>query len=446
MSTSVPSDPGHGQPPDSQRAAETGPYGTWRNPSFRLYAASWFLITFGKQIETVAVGVHLYSRTEDPMSLGWLGLVQALPVMLLAIAGGQLADRFDRRRILFCAMLVSSLVSVGLIGVAYWQASLQWIYLLLALGATSQALGSPSRAALLPQIVGPVIFSSAVAWNSTVFQIAVMTGPAIGGLILGAKEDILAAFLAVAACRIGSLVCIAFLRSRPAERSQETVSIESLLAGVRFVWREKLILAPITLDLFAVLFGGLTYLLPVFARDILQVDARGLGLLRSAEAVGAVTMALLIAHLPPMRRAGFTMLWSVAGFGAATVTFGLSTSFWLSLAMMFVIGALDNVSVVVRHTLVQVLTPDKMRGRVSAVNNVFIVASNDLGGLESGLTAWLVGPVISVVGGGIGTILVVLGATRLWPQLLKLGSLRDLRPLEAAQVQEETDEELAARG
>ncbi len=204
------------------------------------------------------------------------------------------------------------------------------------------------------------------------------------------------------------------------------------MAGIRFVFRTKLILATITLDLFAVLFGGATYLLPIFANEILGVGSWGLGLLRSAEAVGAISMAMLLAHLPPMRRAGHTLLWAVAGFGTATVVFGLSTSFWLSLAMMFIIGALDNISVVVRHTLVQLLTPDRMRGRVSAVNSVFIVASNDVGGLESGLVAAMVGTVGSVVLGGIGTILVVLGAARTWPEILAIGSLRDIRSADEA--------------
>jgi MFS family permease len=206
------------------------------------------------------------------------------------------------------------------------------------------------------------------------------------------------------------------------------------VAGVRFVWNTKLILATITLDLFAVLLGGATYLLPIYAKDILQVGPSGLGLLRAADAVGAVGMAMAIAHLPPMRRAGITLLWAVAGYGVATIIFGLSQWFWLSMLMMFLIGALDNISVVVRHTLVQMLTPDEMRGRVSAVNNVFIVASNDLGGLESGLTAWLFTPVISVVGGGIGTILVVLGAMRLWPQILGIGSLTAIRQVPIAEV------------
>ena len=186
--------------------------------------------------------------------------------------------------------------------------------------------------------------------------------------------------------------------------------------------------------------------MPIFAKDILGVDAVGLGLLRSSEAVGAVCMAMLIAHLPPMRRAGRTLLWAVAGFGIATIVFGLSRWFWLSLATMFFVGALDNISVVVRHTLVQMLTPDAMRGRVSAINNIFIVASNDLGGLESGVTAHLFGPIISVVGGGIGTILVVLGAVKLWPQILTIGSLNDVRPVQAAEAELQAEEEVAARG
>jgi predicted MFS family arabinose efflux permease len=236
------------------------------------------------------------------------------------------------------------------------------------------------------------------------------------------------------------------VRCRPTAPREQSVSWENLAAGLRFVWGNKMILAALTLDLLAVLIGGLTYLLPIFAIDILHVGKSGLGFLRSAEAVGAVCMALLIAHRPPMQRAGRTMLWAVAGFGAATVVFGFSESFWLSMAMMFLIGAFDNISVVVRHTLVQALTPDAMRGRVSAVNNVFIVASNDLGGLESGVAAKLFGPLIAVVGGGIGALLVVLGAAWKWPDLLRIGSLQSLKPIELAEVREAADDELAARG
>jgi len=239
------------------------------------------------------------------------------------------------------------------------------------------------------------------------------------------------AFAMVLVCRVIGVAAILLIRHQPPNHAEQSLSWENVVAGIRFVWNTKLILATITLDLFAVLLGGATYLLPVYADKILHVGAWGLGLLQSADAVGAIGMVMLLTHLPPLRRAGVALLWAVAGFGLATIVFGLSQWFWLSLAMMFLVGALDNISVVVRHTLVQMLTPDEMRGRVSAVNSVFIVASNDLGGLESGLTAWLFGPVISVVGGGVGTILVVLAAMRLWPQILKIGSLDAIRPAAA---------------
>ncbi len=420
-------------------------YAVWRNGNFRLFAASWFLMIFGKLAETVAVGVHIYRQTGDPLSLGIIGLVQALPVILLAIPGGQMADRCDRRRVMTATLAVSAAVSLGLALAAGHELGAPWFYVLLGVGAVSQALGSPSRAALLPQIVDRSIFTNAVAWNSTVFHIASMTGPAIGGLIVGLRGDTTAAFVLVTACRLVSLATLCGVRSAPPEGSGEAVSWHTLLAGIRFVWHTKLILAAITLDMFAVLLGGAAYLLPIFAEDILKVGAEGLGFLRSAEAVGAVTMGILLAHLPPMRRAGRTLLWAVAGFGLATIGLGLSQWFPLSLAMMFLIGALDNVSVVVRHTLVQMLTPDSMRGRVSAVNSVFIVSSNDLGGLESGVTAKLFGPVLSVVFGGVGAILVVLGAARKWPEILEIRSLSDIRPGESALEEQQSAEELAAR-
>ncbi|MEN6493101.1 MAG: MFS transporter [Thermoguttaceae bacterium] len=440
--SSLPADPEPRQvSPAPSRGA--GPYAAWQNADYRRYACSWFALTFGKQIETVAVGIHLYERTRDPMALGWLGLVQALPVLLLAIPGGQIADRFDRRRVMILMLALGMFVSLGLAVLARLDAPIHWFYLLLAFGATTQALGSPSRSALLPEIVSPSIFSNAVTWNSSVFQVASMTGPAVGGLIVAAQTNASAAFATVAVCRLLSLVAIVVLRHRSPVRVGESISLESLMAGIRFVWNTRLILATITLDLFAVLLGGATYLLPIYAKDILHVDAAGLGFLRSAEAIGAVSMAMLLAHLPPMRHAGRTMLWAVAGFGVATIVFGLSQWFWLSMAMMFLIGAMDNISVVVRHTLVQMLTPDHMRGRVSAINSIFIVASNDLGGLESGFTARLLGPVVSVVAGGLGAIVVVLGTSRIWPQILSIGSLQDIRPAKPIEIPEKMDEELA---
>lgn len=439
---------GAGTPPaqGATPADRRGPYAAWTNGSFRLFAVSFFLMIFGKMIETVAVGIHIYRQTGDPLSLGLIGLVQALPVLVLAIPGGQVADRWNRRRVMIGMLAVSAAVSMGLTLAARYELPVRWFYVLLGVGAVSQAMGSPSRAALLPQIVDRGIFTNAVAWNTTVFHVAVMTGPAVGGLIVGAQTNTIAAFILVTVCRVLSAAAIFGVRSTAPERSSDPVTWGSLLAGIRFVWQTRLILATISLDLFAVLLGGATYLLPIFAEDILGVGARGLGFLRSAEAVGAVCMGVLLAHLPPARKAGRMMLWAVAGFGAATIGLGLSRHFPLSLAMMFFIGALDNVSVVVRHTLVQMLTPDEMRGRVSAINSVFIVSSNDLGGLESGVTARLFGPAISVVAGGVGAILVVLAAARIWPEILTIGSLAEIRPAEAVPVGQQADEELAARG
>ncbi|MCC6125462.1 MAG: MFS transporter [Pirellulales bacterium] len=431
---------------DAGSTLKPDPYAAWRVPAFRLLAVSWFSIMFAKMIETVAVGVSIYELTGDPLQLGWVGLVQALPVILLSIAGGQLADRFDRRLVIICAIALGILASVGLLLRVLYDWPLWWMYVFLGIGAVAQALGGPSRSALLPQVVPKEIFSNAITWNSTVFHASIMVGPAVGGLILGSQnEHVAAAFLVVVVCKMLSLATVCFLKSTHERADAQSISLESLIAGIRFVGRTKLILATITLDLFAVLFGGATYLLPVFAKDFLHVNATGLGVLRSMEAVGAVFMAMLIAHLPLLRRAGWTLLWAVAGFGAATIGFGLSRWYWLSLLMMFAIGALDNISVVVRHTLVQMLTPNHMRGRVSAVNSVFIVASNDIGGFESGLTARLFGPVISVVGGGICTIFVVLASAKIWPEILSIGSLQDVKPADAAQAEKSAEEESADR-
>lgn len=426
---------------------QSDPYAAWRNHDFRCYALSWFAITFSKQIEATAISlyfVNIFDIKTAPLALGLMGLVQALPVILLAIPGGQLADRFDRRSVLIVTLALGLAAATCLLCVMLSGGSVPLVFVCLGLGAIGRALGSPSRSALLPQLIPAEIFPKAVAWNSSVFYTGMVTGPVAGGILMAVSKDPITsvehpslAIAVVLACRLFALATITLVRHRQAERPEQSMSWETVLAGIRFVWRTKLILATITLDMFAVLLGGAVYLLPVFAKDILHVGSVGFGMLRAADAVGAVSMAMVLAHLPPLRRAGVTLLWAVAGFGLATIIFGLSSWFWLSLLMMFFVGALDNISVVVRHTLVQMLTPDSMRGRVSAVNGVFIVASNDLGGLESGLTAWLLGPVVSVVAGGVGTILVVLGVAKLWPQVLSIGSLDSIKPIEE---QEETVE------
>jgi MFS family permease len=434
--------------PDTPRADA---YAAWRISNYRRYAVSWFAMTIARQIETVAIGVYIYARTNDPKALGILGLVQALPVILLAIPGGQLADRMDRRLVLAVTLFVNAAISASLSAACCIHAPVFWIYVLLIVNSMGQALGAPSRTSLLPWIVPPEKFSNAVSWSTTIFRIGSMVGPALGGLLmaLSAELGITIALAVVCGSRLLALLGIVLLPMHPPERNPSTISLESLMAGIRFVWRHDVILATISLDLFAVLLGGATYLLPVFARDILKYpqESNGLivGLLTSAEAMGAIAMAVLIAHLPPIRRAGWAMLQAVAGFGVATIVFGFSRNIWLAAAAMFAIGALDNISVVIRHTLIQMLTPDDMRGRVTAVNNVFIVASNDLGGLESGMTAYLFGTIPSIVGGGIGTLLVVAGCWWIWPQIMGIGSLASLKPAEKEKVLQESDEEIAAR-
>jgi predicted MFS family arabinose efflux permease len=268
-----------------------------------------------------------------------------------------------------------------------------------------------------------------VTWNSSIFEVSSMAGPALAGLVIAIWSP-MAAYVLSACFTLAFVYFLLLLHQQPKPAVPHASHKGELMAGIRFVWRTKLILATITMDLFAVLLGGATFLIPVFSRDILHVGPVGFGWLRAAPSLGAVAMAVFLAHRGPMKHAGLVLLWAVAGFGLATILFGLSRWFWLSMFALFLTGSLDNISVVVRHTLVQLLTPDSMRGRVSAVNAVFIGASNELGGFESGLTAAIFGPILSVVGGGIGTILVVMGVALVWPQVRRLGSLHDVRPLE----------------
>jgi MFS family permease len=312
---------------------------------------------------------------------------------------------------------------------SYREGSIPWMFALIGLSSAFLVMGRPARSSLLPLVVPNNAFANAVTWNVNLFQIASMTGPAVGGYVvalsLARVKDVSWAYMLDAVCCAIFGFLIFAVHARPQTKEGDTD--RSLLAGIRFVWRTKILLATMLLDLFAVLLGGVVWLLPVFASDILKVGPSGLGWLRAADAVGAITMGIIIAHLPPMKHAGRNMLVAVIGFGAATIVFGYSTNYALSLAMMFAIGALDNISVVVRHTLVQVLTPDAMRGRVSAVNNVSIGCSNELGGFRAGAVAQVIGPVASVVAGGIGTIVVVVLVALKWPQVRKYGSLTDGR-------------------
>jgi hypothetical protein len=291
------------------------------------------------------------------------------------------------------------------------------------------SFGAPARAALLPQIVPPKVFTNAVSWNGSLFHLALVIGPVIGGMVI--THSFYLAYAIDAGTLLLAVICTSMIRHRAGRSAKEPASLENLLAGARFVWKTKVMLATMTLDLFAVLLGGATALLPVYAKDILMLPnggKDGLGWLRAAPAIGSCIIAVCFVHMPPMKKAGRSLLWMVAGFGAATIVFGLSKSFALSMLMLMLIGAFDQVSVVVRHTLVQMLSPDKMRGRVAAVNNMFIGASNQLGELESGLAAWAFGPVIAVVSGGIGTIMVVGAVGVIWPQVVRIGALEDVKP------------------
>lgn len=436
------------QTPVSIRLGSHDPYAALRHRDYLLYSVGSLIAAIGNQMQGVAVGWEIYDRTRDPLALGLVGLVQALPVLLFALPAGQLADRFDRRRIVLAMQLLVVLSWFGLAYISYTSGPIWMLYGCLLLDGIGHSFAGPAQSSLMPQLVPPELLSNAITWNSSRWQIGSMVGPALGGFAIAWLGGTWMVYLVSAVCVLVLVVFILPLRPRPQQRAGEPMSLASLLMGFRFVWNTKLLLATLTLDMFAVLLGGAVALLPVFAsEDYLNVGPEGLGWLRAAPAVGALVMALLIAHLPPMRRAGKALLWAVAGFGAATIVFGLTPAlqvwepaarfdtvftvleysgfFWLAMLMLFLTGALDNISVVVRHTLVQALTPDQMRGRVSAVNSVFIGTSNEIGAFESGVIAAWIGPIAAVVAGGFGTILVVLGVARIWPQITALGTLEE---------------------
>jgi MFS family permease len=399
------------------------PYAALRSRDFRFLLAGSVLVSTGAEIQAVAVGWELYRRTGRAADLGYVGLVQFLPVLLLSLLAGHAADRWNRKVLVVAALALMALASAGLMLLSVGQGPVPVIYLCLFLAGVGQAFSMPARWSLVPHVVPEEDLANAVTWNSSGWQIASLLGPAAGGLIVSLTDEAAGAYVLAGLCALGCAGCVLMLRPRPAKRSTEPIALGTLLAGLRFVWRTKPILATITLDLFAVLLGGATTLLPIFQKDILRVDAAWLGWLRAAPSLGAIVMAVVLAHRGPLRRPGRDMLWAVAGFGLATVGFGFSQSAPLSFVLLALTGALDNISVVVRGTLVQVLTPDAMRGRVSAVNTIFISSSNELGGFESGMTAQWFGPVWSVVGGGIGSVLVVLAAMLAWPEVLRLGAL-----------------------
>jgi MFS family permease len=406
-------------------ARPTDALAAMRLPEFRLLIIGRLIAQLGEMMVSVAIGWELYQRTQDPLALGLVGLVQVIPVFLLGLPGGYVADHYDRKKLTMYSQAALVICSLLLMYLSQTQGDLLVIYIVLALIGAARAFNNPAEGALTPQFVPPHLYQNAATWNSTTWQTAAIAGPAVGGLIIGIANSASAVYLINAVAGLVLIGVLLIVKGRPQEYPDTTETpLQSVKAGWRFVRSKQLILGSITLDMFAVLLGGATFLLPIFAEEILKVDALGLGLLRAAPSIGAVLMAVVIANMPPFKRAGITLLWSVVGFGVATIVFGISTDFWLSMVMLAILGALDNISVVIRHVLVMTYTPDEMLGRVSSVNSIFIGASNELGGFESGVAAALLGPVWAVVAGGIGTILVVLGVAYWAPQLRQLGEIR----------------------
>lgn len=385
-------------------------------PDFRKFFASRLASGVSIQIFNVGVGWLVYDLTGDPVALGLVGLVTFLPSVLLALLTGHVADRFDRRRVIMAGYFGTAAAALGLLAFVMAESRSVFPVYLLVLGfGSARAFANPAAQAIVPSLVPASLLRRAIALNSMAFQGSIVLGPAIGGLLWLAGG--LAVFAAAAAGFLLAVALVASIGPRPPAAAGEPASLARLLAGFTFIRSRRVILGAISLDLVAVLLGGATALLPIFAKDILAVGPTGLGALRAAPAVGAVAMALWLARRPLERRVGRTMLAAVALFGLAMAGFGLSEHFALSLACLALAGAADMVSVVIRQTLVQLETPDSMRGRVAAVNSVFIGASNELGEFESGLVAGLIGTVPATVVGGLGTFAAALVWARLFPEL-----------------------------
>ncbi len=381
------------------------------------------MAAFGQQMLTVAVGWELYERTHSSLALGLVGLTAYLPMVVMTLPAGHVADTRERKQVIILMQGAMALTSLGLALVSWKGMPVEWVYVCLFAAGVARTFLWSASASFLPQLVAREEFPLAVNWSSSTFQFSAVTGPAVSGALIALTHSAATVYVLNALAALFCLAMICLIRARPQPIVKQEASLETVLGGFRFVFGHRMILGTITLDLFAVLFGGATALLPVYAKDILKVGPQGLGLLTAALPVGSITCALLMAHRPPMQKAGRTLIAAVILFGLATVAFGWSPWFWFSLLMLFLCGFADNVSVIVRHTLVQLLTPDAMRGRVSSVNNLFIGTSNELGGFESGLVSQYFGPVFSVVSGGVATVLVVLAVAWIWPEIPRFGRL-----------------------
>jgi MFS family permease len=464
-----------GQSPLNRPATETDKpsangFQAFQVPGFGLFWLGSVFSILGQQILSVAIGWELYDLTHSATVLGLVGAVQALPIVGLALWSGSLADRYNRRTLVLLAQMLMAtaagtmaLVSSKLVPVTdqpvihlanrliagtahalgettatFTDPHLPLYFFLLFLVGTARVLNNPSRVAIVPRLVPGEVLTNAITWNTSAMHIAATLGPALGAVLVSltapSRFEYALAYAADAVCAL--IMFFAFLSLpaaigeplKPAQTQNDGPKRRNWLDGARHVFRERVLIASITLDMLAVLFGGCTALLPIFAREILKTDVVGYSWLRAAPSIGAVAMGFFLAYRPPRRRVGLALMASVVAFGLATIGFGLSRNYTLSIVMLALIGAFDNISVVIRNTLVQLRTPDDLRGRVSAVNGVFIGTSNELGALESGLTAAMWGPVASVVAGGFCTIIVVIAIGRIWPELTRLATLERQTP------------------
>jgi MFS family permease len=408
--------------------ARNDPYAALRFPEFALFIVMRFALVFAWAMQFVVIEWEIYSLTKDPLSLGIIGLAEVIPAVSLALFAGHVADRVERRGLLLKCVLGFLSISAGLwvvtipavqdrltVGV-----TVALVYALVFWGGVVRSFLGPAVFSLFGQLIPRTHYPNAATWSSSAWMIGAVLGPAVGGLAivwLGVHWSL----LVVAACALGALVLLLRIppKAPPAPSKHDSIAA-SLREGLSFVFRTKVVLGAITLDMFAVLFGGAVALLPVFAQDILQVGSTGFGLLRAAPAVGSFVIMMTVAHFPLNHRAGAKLLAAVFVFGVCIVVFGLSTSFWLSLLALFVSGIADGISVVIRQTILQLRTPDEMRGRVASVNSIFVGSSNELGAFESGLTARLMGTVPAVVFGGTMTILIVLFTALTSPSMRRL--------------------------
>lgn len=390
-----------------------------RQPNFAFYAGTRLLATMAMTLLNAAIAWQVYEISHSTFQLAMLGLARFAPSLGLSLVGGAFADSHDRRKIVMAAQLAPLIASIALYFATVNDfAELPLFYGLVLLTAVGSSFENPARQALLPQVVRKETFQNAIVVSSTIQSLGFVTGPAVGGLLIGFR-GVEWAYLAHAGLVAGSILGLAFLRTRPAEGARRAVSFEAIKEGVKFVLQRQVLLGAMTLDMFAVIFGGATALLPVVAKDILEVGPKGYGVLTSSLEAGALLMAVALVFFPPIRKAGRALLATVALFGLGTIVFGISRNFALSVAAYMFIGMADQVSVVLRQTTVQLSTPDELRGRVSSVNMLFIGASNQLGQVESGLVAAATNATFAIVSGGIGCLAVV---AAVWA---KLPGLRD---------------------